>query len=219
MIQRGYRRHRPVLALVLILGGGASAAPVTAFGQTADGPAEVALKLVAALKAHDNATAATYLVSANRQDFVSLMEASAQLATVRKRLDERTSAAFGTDDAITLQARQQTGPDAVLTAEVVTQTQVDPNTTALTLDLVTSNATPVQHVSWRAIKENGAWKIELPACASPTEAAGLRQRMAEMGRIAESVTEKIDGGVFSSPAAARAALIQAEQSAAAPTRQ
>lgn len=219
MTQRGDRRHRSVLAFVLILGSAVSAGPVTAFGQSADGPAEVALKLVAALKAHDDAAAATYLVSASRQDFVLLMQASTQLATIRRRLDERSAVAFGADDAVTLRSRQQTGPDAVLTAEVATQTQVDPNTTALTLNLVTSNATPVQHVSWRAVKENGAWKIELPACASPTEAAGLRQRMAEMGSIAENVTKKIDGGVFSSPAEARAALIQAERSAAAPTRQ
>jgi len=215
----GSWRSDSLLALVLLLGAGWTAFSGSALAQSADGPAEVALKLVAALKSHDNATAATFLVAANRDDFTSLMDASARLDATRKRLGERTAAAFGDENAMVMRGAAKSGPDAVVRADVARQTPIDRDTVELALDLVTSSAATVQHTTWRAVKENGAWKIELPACASPAAAAGLRQRITDMTRIAEDIATKVDSGALRSPVETRAALIAAERPALPPTRQ
>lgn len=197
------------VALSLLL---AAPGVTAARAQTADNPADVALKLVAALQAHDDATAATLLVAASRADFIALMQASTRLAAAQQRLQERNAATFGDDATPVVRRNRTSNVDAVLRAEVARQTPVDRDAIELHLDLLTTRATAAQHVMWRAVKEDGTWKIALPACASPTEAAGMQRRMAELTRVTDDITTRIDSGAFGDSAEARIALVTAEQS-------
>jgi hypothetical protein len=60
--------------------------------------------------------------------------------------------------------------------------------------------------------QTATWKIQLPACASPTEAAGLQRRIADLTRVTDDITSRIGSGAFGDSAEARIALVTAEQS-------
>ena len=206
----------PGVGRVLLIMAGCVTWSGAARCQTVTAPAEVALKLVAALKSHDNKAAASYLVAASRDDFNGLMDASAAVAAAHTRLNAVAATRFG--DAATLSSSTQTGPDTVLRADITSQTEVNTTTVDLGIDLVTTAPTALQHIIWRAVQEDGTWKIELPACASPTAAGGLKQRMTQLTGVADKITAELEKGTYASAVEARNALTSAERAAIPATR-
>ncbi len=206
----------PGVGRVLLIAAGCATGSDMALGQALTAPAEVALKLVAALKNHDNKTAASYLVAASRDDFTGLMDASAAVAAAHTRLNAAAASRFG--DAATLSSSTQTGPDTVLRADITSQTEINVTTVDLGIDLVTTAPTALQHIIWRAVQEDGTWKIELPACASPTAAGGLKQRMTQLTGVADKITAELEKGTYASAVEARNALTSAERAAIPATR-
>ncbi len=83
------------------------------------------------------------------------------------------------------------------TAAVSTATFAQPAPGAAAV--ATSKPTePTVIVTWRAVQVNGAWKIELPQCATPEVAASLKAGLATRLDAVAKTTAAIDRGEFGS---------------------
>jgi hypothetical protein len=176
--------------------------------QAPSGPADVARAFAAAAIRHNYASAASYVTDKSRSDFLAVMDLSDRALKARADLQTAIDQKFKGQEARSLRIPVQTG--AVLTAEVAAQRQITPNLVELDMRLYTNARTqPTTIVTWRAVHENGAWKIELPQCASPEAVAPLKARLAAMNDTAAKLTASVNAGEFASVDAARTALINA----------
>jgi hypothetical protein len=174
--------------------------------------ADVAVRFAKAVIAHDVASAATYVTDTSRADFLALMELSDRVKQARQDLQAAIAEKFKTE---AVRAIRFEGPDdLVLTAEVGELRQLSPTNVDLDMRLFTTNRNrPTQTVTWRAVKADATWKIELPACANPQAAAPLRQNLQTTLAAHAAVTASVKNGTFADLAQAHAALVEAHRAA------
>jgi hypothetical protein len=178
---------------------------------------------VARVVKHDYPGAADLVTNESRAEFLQLMGLSDRLRTARAELQNAVDgkfrarpAAAGAPPAAGPSAPAAAGPasNSVLGADVAAQRQIDANHVELTMRLYTVSRTrPVQSATWRAVQEQGKWKVELPQCASPKTAAALKQRIGSLTDADRQVTASINKGELATLGDVRTALIAAERKA------
>jgi hypothetical protein len=153
----------------------------------------------------------------SRADFLAVMELGDRARAARADLQTAIDQKFKAQEAQRLRVPRQT--DSVLTAEVAGQRQISPDMVELDMRLYTTARTrPVTNVTWRAVRENGQWKIELPQCATPEAVAPLKAQLSAVSNAAAKLTASVKAGEFSSVDAARAAMINAGRPSIVPRK-
>jgi hypothetical protein len=171
-------------------------------------PADAARAFAAAAIRHDHAATATYVTDKSRADFLAVMELGDRARAARADLQTAIDQKFKAQEAQRLRVPRQT--NSVLTAEVAAQRQSSPDVVELDMRLhTTAPKQPVTNITWRAVRENGQWKIELPQCATPEAVAPLKAQLSAVSDAAAKLTASVKAGEFSSVEAARAAMINA----------
>ncbi|HEY1472721.1 MAG TPA: hypothetical protein VGF53_01400 [Pseudolabrys sp.] len=141
-----------------------------------------------------------------------MMDLGDQLKAARSNLQTTIDQKFKPEPTRSL--RVDAPPNIVLTAEVAALRQISPTLVELDMRLYTTKQnSPTQIVTWRAVQTSGAWKIELPQCASPDIAAPLKQRFQMVLDAHLTVAAAINKGEFASATDARAALLAAQRRA------
>jgi hypothetical protein len=196
----------------------AQAAPPSqpAPAQPPSGPADVAGAFAAAAIKHDHAAAANFVTDASRADFLELMELSDRVRKANADLQAAIDRTFRPPKTIRPLERTE---HAVLGAEVAAQRPINPDVVEIDMRLSTSKPTePTVIVSWRVVKVNGAWKIELPQCATPEVAASLKAGLAARLDAVAKTTAAIDRGEFASARQALTTLSNGQRAGAPPAR-
>ncbi len=201
------RRWAPLAGLCLI-GFVAFAAPAFPQSQFAPDAAAVALSLAKAVVARDNATAASYVTDASRAYFLALTDLSDRLRKAQTALPAAANEKFPSPqeraDGVAMPA------DGVLTAEVADQRPVGPAAVQLDIRLFTTHRiNPVRTVTWTAVQSAGAWKFELPQCASPAVATVTKERLQRALDAHVTVATACTSGKITSKTAVRTAHYRA----------
>ncbi|HEX3441560.1 MAG TPA: hypothetical protein VHT93_14520 [Pseudolabrys sp.] len=198
----------PLLAIVSL--ACCMALPAAAHSQTAATPADAANHLVAAIAKGDIAGAAAFAATADRDRFMALMQASDRLAKARGRFRETVSAKLPANEAVaSLTARASATVDHVV---VVAQRTIDANAADIDVKGFDADGGPPTAIStWHAVRENGQWRIQLPACVSAAASAPLMKRYGDMVAATEAVTASVTSGDITDTADANIALFKAER--------
>jgi hypothetical protein len=202
-------RHGLALAILVLLA--ATALPSAARSQTAASPAEAATKLVAALAKGDITGASVYAAAADRDRFVSLMQASDTLAKARDRFQQTVKTKLPESEAgTTLVARSS--PARIDHINIVAQRNVSSSVAELDVKgFGTDGKSTPTPSTWQAVQENGQWRIHLPPCATAAAAEPMIKRTQAMIAATDAVTASIDNKQIASFADAHIALVKAER--------
>jgi len=206
-----FGNYLAALALSGLLSAGANAEP-------ARGPSDVARALAEALLRGDDQAAAAFLTSATRPLFLELRQQEAALLEANKTLNATAARQFRVaEDRNHLRLRLSR--PAVMAVEVAAERAA--GTSAFDLDVSlysTSRATPAHKTVWRAIEEDGAWRIELPSC-TPNGAPILQKRLQVVVQATQQMSSDVAAGRYADLAQARLGLAATMRAAVAPARQ
>jgi hypothetical protein len=172
-------------------------------------PAEAANNLVAALAKDDIAGAALYTAAADRERFVSIMQAQDRMVKARDRFQQTVNDKLpkGEMNPALLARRARQRVDHIV---IVAQRDVSPDVVDLDVKSYGIGGGPPSSLStWQAVRENGQWRLHLPPCASAAAAAPIVRRYDDMAAATEAVTVSIQKGQISDFADAHLALIKA----------
>jgi hypothetical protein len=177
--------------------------PVTQVPAT---PSEAARAFADAAIKHDNAAAASFVTDASREDVLALMDLSDQLLVARAKLERALAEKFPSQQHAVV---RPAALDPVRRVEVAAERQITPTLVELDMRLFTQPGKPPTSATWRVAQMNGAWKIELPQCVSPQQAAPLRARLTTLLDAHAKTVASIHDGEFATATAARKALSEA----------
>jgi hypothetical protein len=169
-------------------------------------PSEAARAFADAAIRHDNAATASFVTDASREDVLALMDLSDQLLVARAKFERALAEKFPSQQHAVV---RPAALDPVRRVEVAAERQITPTLVELDMRLFTQPGKPPTSVTWRATQVNGVWKIELPQCVSPQQAAPLRARLTTLLDAHGKTMTSIKGGEFATAAAARKALSDA----------
>jgi hypothetical protein len=174
--------------------------------QTPASPSEAARAFAEAAIRHDNAAAASFVTDASREDVLALMDLSDQLLVARAKLGRALAEKFPSQQHAVV---RPAALDPVRRVEVAAERQITSTLVELDMRLFTLPGKPPTSATWRVTQVNGAWKIELPQCVSPQQAAPLRARLTTLLDAHANTMTSIHDGEFATAAAARTALSEA----------
>lgn len=196
------------LAALLLMAAMIFAPPVRA--QNAATAAEAANGLVAAVAKNDIQAAAGYVAASDRDRFVSLMQASTQLANARDGFRKTVVAKLPANPTAAALVTRTAPPHidhiAIVAERTVSRDEVDLDVKSFGGD-GRSSPTPS---TWRAVRENGQWRIHLPPCASAQAAAPLMKRYQDLIAATNGVTTAVESGRITNFGDAHIALFKAE---------
>jgi hypothetical protein len=183
---------------------------LAARAQNAATPAEAANGLVAAIAKNDIAAAAAYVAASDRDRFVSLIQASTQLASARDGFRKSVAAKLPANRAAAaLLAR--TAPRHIDHIDIVAQRAVGRDEVDLDVKgFGSQGGSSAAPSTWRAVRENGQWRIHLPPCASAQAVAPLMKRYQDLIAATNGVTTAVESGKIATFGDAHIALFKAE---------
>jgi hypothetical protein len=205
------RNWLAAVALSALLSAGANAQP-------ARGPSDIARALAEALIRGDDQAAAAFLTNATRPLFLQLRQQETALLEASKTLNATVARQFRlAEDRNPLRLRLSR--PAVTAVEVAAERAAGASAFDLDVSLYsTSRAAPAHKTVWRAIEEDGAWRIELPSC-TPGGAPILQKRLQLVIQATQQMSSDIGAGRYADLAQARLGLAATMRAAVAQTRQ